>query len=80
MPILNVDEAPETVICNFDTKPGYAGVDNPLYEKEEGVTLLLGDAKETLKKLLFVFAFYKLFLIIIHNFFLSLVPTFLIYN
>ena len=53
MPILNVDEAPEVIICNFDTKPGYAGIDNPLYEKTKGVTLLLGDAKETLKKLLF---------------------------
>ena len=53
MPILNVDEAPEVIICNFDKKPGYAGIDNPLYEKTEGVTLLLGDAKETLKELLF---------------------------
>src|SRR5690606_33604424 len=35
------------IICNYDLKPGYAGVDNPLYEKESGVTLLLGDAKET---------------------------------
>ena len=52
MPILNVDEAKHIIICNYDLKPGYAGVDNPLYEKESGVTLLLGDAKDTLQTLL----------------------------
>ena len=52
MPILNVDEAKEVIICNFDLNPGYAGVDNPLYERKEGVSLRLGDAKETLRQLL----------------------------
>ena len=52
MPILNVDEAKEVIICNFDLKPGYAGVDNPLYERKEGVYMQLGDAKETLQQLL----------------------------
>ncbi|NLZ96205.1 MAG: NAD(P)(+) transhydrogenase (Re/Si-specific) subunit beta, partial [Bacteroidales bacterium] len=52
MPILNVDEAKEVIICNFDLKPGYAGVDNPLYERMEGVNLRLGDAKESLQQLL----------------------------
>ena len=52
MPILNVDEAKEIIICNFDLNPGYAGVDNPLYSRSEGVYLKLGDAKETLKELL----------------------------
>ncbi len=52
MPILNVDEAKEVIICNFDLTPGYAGVDNPLYERTEGVYLKLGDAKETLQDLL----------------------------
>ncbi|MEG2677713.1 MAG: NAD(P)(+) transhydrogenase (Re/Si-specific) subunit beta, partial [Oscillospiraceae bacterium] len=28
MPILNVDKAKRIIFCNFDTKPGYAGVDN----------------------------------------------------
>jgi H+-translocating NAD(P) transhydrogenase subunit beta len=51
MPILNVDEAKHVIICNFDTKPGYAGVKNPLYQKE-GVHLLLGDAKDSLQTLL----------------------------
>lgn len=52
MPILRVDEAKHVVICNYDLKPGYSGVPNPLYEKREGVTLLLGDAKESLKQLI----------------------------
>jgi NAD(P) transhydrogenase subunit beta len=52
MPILNVDEAKQVIICNFDLNPGYAGVDNPLYERKEGVYLKLGDAKETLQNLL----------------------------
>ena len=52
MPVLNVDEAPEVIICNFDLKPGYAGVENPIYTREKGVYLELGDAKETLMKLI----------------------------
>ena len=52
MPILNVADAKNIIICNYDLKPGYAGVENPLYTKEEGVILLLGDAKESLMKLL----------------------------
>ena len=52
MPVLNVDQAPYVVICNYDLKPGYAGVENPLYTREEGVALLTGDAKETVSALL----------------------------
>ncbi len=52
MPILNVNQAKHIVILNYDLKPGYAGVDNPLYNDKEKVTLLLGDASETLKKML----------------------------
>lgn len=52
MPVLNVDQAPEVIICNFDLKPGYAGVENPLYTREKGVFLELGDAKETLTRLI----------------------------
>ena len=52
MPVLNVDEAPEVIVCNFDLKPGYAGVENPLYSREKGVYLELGDAKETLLRLI----------------------------
>ena len=52
MPILNVDEAPHVFVCNFDLKPGYAGVENPLYKRAHGVRLLLGDAKESLQTLI----------------------------
>lgn len=51
MPILNVDQAKQVIVCNFDTKPGYAGVENPLYNKDN-VTLILGDAKDSLQQLL----------------------------
>lgn len=52
MPVLNVDKAKEIFICNFDLNPGYAGVDNPLYKRKEGIYLLLGDAKETVASLI----------------------------
>ena len=52
MPVLNVDKAREIFICNYDLQPGYAGVDNPLYYRTEGVYMLLGDAKESLNELL----------------------------
>ena len=55
MPVLSVHEAKHVIMCNFDEKPGYAGVDNPLYkeakESEDHVKLMLGDAKETLREL-----------------------------
>jgi len=51
MPVLNVDQAKHIIICNFDKKPGYAGVPNPLYEMEN-VSLMLGDAKESLAKVM----------------------------
>ena len=52
MPVLNVDQAKQVIICNYDLKPGYAGVENPLYSRGEGVTLLIGDAKKTLSDLI----------------------------
>ena len=52
MPVLSVDEAKEVIVCNYDLKPGYAGVENPLYKREKGVFLCLGDAKETLGKII----------------------------
>ena len=51
MPVLNVGDCQNVIICNFDLNPGYAGVPNPLYERSEGVALLIGDAKESLAKL-----------------------------
>jgi NAD(P) transhydrogenase subunit beta len=52
MPVLNVDQAKEVIICNYDLKPGYSGVENPLYKREERIHLLLGDAKDSLESLL----------------------------
>ncbi len=52
MPVLNVDQAKEVIICNYDLKPGYSGVENPLYERVDRVHLLLGDAKDSLEALL----------------------------
>ena len=51
MPILLTHEAQNVVCCNFDDKPGYSGVRNPLYEKDNTV-LLPGDAKKTVQYLL----------------------------
>ena len=52
MPVLKVADAKEIYIFNYDTKPGYAGVDNPLYERENGVHIYLGNAFDTLSKVL----------------------------
>ena len=49
MPILRAHEAKTIIVFNLDTKPGYAGVDNPLYT-QHNATLLLGDAAETLSE------------------------------
>ena len=51
MPILMAHEASRIIICNFDRKPGYSGVENILYENEKSI-LLLGDARETAIKLI----------------------------
>ncbi len=51
MPIIRADRAKHVIVCNYDTKPGYAGVDNSLYQLEH-VHLLLGDAKDTLAQVL----------------------------
>ncbi|HUT61532.1 MAG TPA: NAD(P)(+) transhydrogenase (Re/Si-specific) subunit beta [Phycisphaerae bacterium] len=50
MPILRVTEAAKVIVCNLDTAPGYAGVENPLYRHPK-TTLLLGDASETVAAL-----------------------------
>ncbi|MBB5143573.1 NAD(P)(+) transhydrogenase (Re/Si-specific) subunit beta [Desulfovibrio intestinalis] len=50
MPILKADECKNIIICNYDDKPGYAGVPNPLYERD-GVILMTGDAAKTVDRL-----------------------------
>ena len=51
MPILLAHESKHVVCCNLDAKPGYSGVENPLY-KNDNTIMLLGNAKETLRQLL----------------------------
>lgn len=50
MPILHVHEASHVICCNLDDRPGYSGVENPLYNGEN-TTLLPGDAKQTVETL-----------------------------
>lgn len=51
MPILLAHQAKTVIVCNLDAKPGYSGVDNPLYAMERTM-MLLGDANATVEKLL----------------------------
>lgn len=46
MPILMAHEAKSIIVCNIDKKPGYSGVQNPLYDDPKSL-LILGDAKKT---------------------------------
>jgi len=50
MPILAAHEAHRVIVCNLDEKPGYSGVQNPLYTMER-TTMILGDAKKSLEAL-----------------------------
>ena len=52
MPILNVDQCKNIIIFNYDLKPGYAGVNNPIYSRKQGVSLNLGNAADTLAEIL----------------------------
>ena len=51
MPVLSAGDAKHVIVCNFDDKPGYAGVPNPLYEAENTI-MMLGDAKETVAEIM----------------------------
>jgi NAD(P) transhydrogenase subunit beta len=51
MPILNVDEARNVVFMKRSMRPGFAGIENELLF-EENTTLLFGDAKDSMSKLL----------------------------
>jgi NAD(P) transhydrogenase subunit beta len=51
MPILNADEAKQVVFMKRSMRPGFAGIENELLF-EPSTTLLFGDAKESLGKLL----------------------------
>ncbi|MGZ5373431.1 MAG: NAD(P)(+) transhydrogenase (Re/Si-specific) subunit beta [Aeromicrobium sp.] len=51
MPILNADEAKQVVFLKRSMRPGFAGIENELLF-EPTTTLLFGDAKDTLGKVL----------------------------
>ncbi len=51
MPILLAQDAKKIIVCNFDAKPGYSGVNNSLYENQKTI-LLLNDAAATAKDLI----------------------------
>jgi NAD(P) transhydrogenase subunit beta len=51
MPILNADEAKQVVFMKRSMRPGFAGIENELLFDPK-TTLLFGDAKDTLGKLL----------------------------
>jgi NAD(P) transhydrogenase subunit beta len=50
MPILDVDEATNVVFMKRSLRPGFAGIDNALLYHPK-TTLLFGDAKDSLAKL-----------------------------
>lgn len=52
MPVLNADAAKHVVICNYDLKPGYAGVENSLYKRKYGLSFMPGDAKDSVNELI----------------------------
>ncbi|HQO00082.1 MAG TPA: NAD(P)(+) transhydrogenase (Re/Si-specific) subunit beta, partial [Bacilli bacterium] len=52
MPILDVDDCKQVIIFNYDLKPGYAGVENPIYQRKENLYLELGNASDTIAKVL----------------------------
>ena len=50
MPILDVDKANRVVVLKRSMKPGFAGIDNPLYALDN-TSMLFGDAKASIDKL-----------------------------
>jgi NAD(P) transhydrogenase subunit beta len=50
MPILDVDQAQNVVVLKRSMRPGFAGVDNPLYTLPN-TQMLFGDARESVVKL-----------------------------
>lgn len=50
MPILDVDKAKKVIVLKRSMNPGFSGVENDLYNKDN-TWMLFGDAKESLSKL-----------------------------
>jgi NAD(P) transhydrogenase subunit beta len=51
MPIINAHESKNVIIFNLDSRPGYSGVENPLYKNEKCIKLF-GDAKNSLNRII----------------------------
>ena len=51
MPIINADQAKNTVVIKRSLNPGFAGTDNPLFYKDNN-KMLFGDAKKVLTSLI----------------------------
>jgi len=49
---MDVSNLEQVIVCNYNTRPGASGIPNPLYGRAAGITLLLGDAKDSLQLLL----------------------------
>jgi NAD(P) transhydrogenase len=50
MPVVRVWNAKQVIVMKRSLAAGYAGVDNPVFLKDN-TNMLLGDAKDTLEKL-----------------------------
>src|SRR5205814_2152992 len=49
MPILDVDKSEQVIVLKRSMNTGFAGIDNPLFYKEN-TALLFGDAKESIQQ------------------------------
>jgi NAD(P) transhydrogenase subunit beta len=53
MPILDVDKSQTVFVLKRSMNPGYAGIDNELFYKDNTI-MIFGDAKDTVSRLVAV--------------------------